>query len=126
MIPAIEKGFPQREIREAAWHYQREIERKERIIVGVNDYVMDEEEPIDILVINPEVEKRQIERVRELRASRAQERWQGALEALRKAAIAKENLMPPIINAVKAYATVGEICAALKDVFGEYEEPLEL
>jgi methylmalonyl-CoA mutase N-terminal domain/subunit len=126
MIPAIEKGFPQREIREAAWHYQREIERKERIIVGVNDYVMDEEEPIDILVINPEVEKRQIERVRELRANRPQERWQGALEALRKAAIAKENLMPPIINAVKAYATVGEICTALKDVFGEYEEPLEL
>jgi methylmalonyl-CoA mutase, N-terminal domain len=126
MIAAIEKGFPQREIREAAWHYQREIERKERIIVGVNDYVMDEEEPIDILIINPEVEKRQIERVRELRASRAQEGWQGALEALRKAAIAKENLMPPIINAVKAYATVGEICTALKDVFGEYEEPLEL
>ena len=83
-------------------------------------------EPIDILVINPEVEKRQIERVRELRANRPQERWQGALEALRKAAIAKENLMPPIINAVKAYATVGEICTALKDVFGEYEEPLEL
>jgi methylmalonyl-CoA mutase, N-terminal domain len=126
MIAAIEKGFPQREIREAAWRYQREIERKERIIVGVNDYVMDEEEPIDILIINPEVEKRQIERVRELRASRAQERWQGALEALRKAAVAKENLMPPIINAVKAYATVGEICTALKDVFGEYEEPLEL
>jgi methylmalonyl-CoA mutase, N-terminal domain len=126
MIAAIEKGFPQREIREAAWHYQREIERKERIIVGVNDYVMDEEEPIDTLIINPEVEKRQIERVQELRASRAQERWQGALEALRKAAVAKENLMPPIINAVKAYATVGEICTALKDVFGEYEEPLEL
>ena len=126
MIAAIEKGFPQREIREAAWHYQREIERKERIIVGVNDYVMDEEEPIDTLIINPEVEKRQIERVRQLRASRAQERWQGALEALRKAAIAKENLMPPIVNAVKAYATVGEICTALKDVFGEYEEPLEL
>jgi methylmalonyl-CoA mutase, N-terminal domain len=126
MIPAIEKGFPQREIREAAWHYQREIERKERIIVGVNDYVMDEEEPLDILTINPEVEKRQIERVRELRASRDHEQWQGALEALRKAATAKENLMPPIISAVKAYATVGEICAALKDVFGEYEEPLEL
>jgi methylmalonyl-CoA mutase N-terminal domain/subunit len=126
MIPAIEKGFPQREIREAAWHYQREIERKERIIVGVNDYVMDEEEPLDILTINPEVEKRQIERVRELRASRDHEQWQGALEALRKAATAKENLMPPIISAVKAYATVGEICAALKDVFGAYEEPLEL
>jgi methylmalonyl-CoA mutase, N-terminal domain len=126
MIAAIEKGFPQREIREAAWHYQREIERKERIIVGVNDYVMDEEEPLDTLIINPEVEKRQIERVRALRASRPQERWQGALEALRKAAVAKENLMPPIIDAVKAYATVGEICNALKDVFGEYEEPLEL
>jgi methylmalonyl-CoA mutase N-terminal domain/subunit len=126
MIPAIETGFPQREIREAAWQYQREIERKERVIVGVNEYVMEEEEPLDILVIDPAVEKRQLERVRELRASRDQARWQGALEALRKAAIAQDNLMPPLIDAVKAYATVGEICNALKDVFGEYEEPLEL
>jgi methylmalonyl-CoA mutase, N-terminal domain len=126
MISAIERGFPQREIREAAWHYQREIERKERIIVGVNDYVMEEEEPIDLLVLDPAVEKRQIERVRELRASRDQARWQGALDGLRKAAIAQDNLMPPIISAVKAYATVGEICNALKEVFGEYEEPLEL
>jgi methylmalonyl-CoA mutase N-terminal domain/subunit len=126
MIPAIEKGFPQREIREAAWHYQREIERQERIIVGVNDYVVDEEEALDVLVIDPEVEKRQITRVRALRAVRDQERWQGALDGLRKAAVAKDNLMPPIIDAVKAYATVGEICNALKDVFGEYEEPREL
>jgi methylmalonyl-CoA mutase N-terminal domain/subunit len=126
MVAAIEKGFPQREIREAAWQYQREIERGERIIVGVNEYVMEEEEPIDILVIDPAVEKRQIERVRELRASRDQQRWQWALDALRKAAAQRENLMPPIIDAVKAYATVGEICKALKDVFGEYEEPLEL
>ncbi|HSF31659.1 MAG TPA: methylmalonyl-CoA mutase family protein [Candidatus Tectomicrobia bacterium] len=126
MIRAIETGFPQREIREAAWQYQREIERKERVIVGVNEFVMEEEEPIDILVIDPAVEKHQIQRVRELRVSRDQARWQGALEALRKAAIDKDNLMPPLINAVKAYATVGEICHALKDVFGEYEEPLEL
>jgi methylmalonyl-CoA mutase N-terminal domain/subunit len=126
MIPAIEQGFPQREIREAAWHYQREIERKERIIVGVNDFVMEEEEPIDLLVIEPAVEKRQIERVRALRAGRSQERWQSALGDLRKAAVGGDNLMPPIIDAVKAYATVGEICQALKDVFGEYEEPLEL
>jgi len=126
MIPAIERGFPQREIREAAWRYQREIERKERIIVGVNEFAMEEEEPIDLLVIEPAVEKRQIERVQALRASRAQESWQGALDGLRKAAVARDNLMPPIIDAVKAYATVGEICQALKDVFGEYEEPLEL
>jgi methylmalonyl-CoA mutase N-terminal domain/subunit len=126
MISAIEKGFPQREIREAAWQYQREIERRERVIVGVNAHVMDEEEPLDILVIDPAVEKRQIERVRQLRQSRDQERWRLALEALRQAAAEKENLMPPIINAVKAYATVGEICNALKEVFGEYQEPLEL
>jgi methylmalonyl-CoA mutase N-terminal domain/subunit len=126
MIAAIEKGFPQREIREAAWRYQREIERRERIIVGVNKYVLQEEEPIDILVIDPAVEKRQIERVRELRASRDQRRWQQALDQLRKAAAQTENLMPPIIDAVKAYATVGEICNALKEVFGEYDEPLEL
>ena len=126
MVAAIEKGFPQREIREAAWRYQREIEHRERIIVGVNEYVMQEEEPIDILVIDPAVEKRQIERVRELRASRDQRHWRQALDELRKAAAGTENLMPPIINAVKAYATVGEICTALKEVFGEYEEPLEL
>jgi methylmalonyl-CoA mutase, N-terminal domain len=126
MIRAIETGFPQREIREAAWHYQREIERKERIIVGVNEYVMEDEEPLDLLVIDPSVEKRQIERLRDLRASRDQTRWQEALDGLRKAAIAQDNLMPPLIEAVKAYATVGEICNALKDVFGEYEEPLEL
>jgi methylmalonyl-CoA mutase N-terminal domain/subunit len=126
MVAAIEKGFPQREIREAAWRYQREIEHRERIIVGVNEYAMQEEEPIDILVIDPAVEKRQIERVRELRMSRDQRRWQQALDELRKAAANTQNLMPPIINAVKAYATVGEICSALKQVFGEYEEPLEL
>jgi methylmalonyl-CoA mutase N-terminal domain/subunit len=126
MISAIEKGFPQREIREAAWHYQREIERGERIIVGVNAHVLEEEEPLDILSIDPAVEKRQIERVRQLRKSRNHERWQLALVDLRRAAADKENLMPPIINAVKAYATVGEICSALKEVFGEYQEPLEL
>jgi methylmalonyl-CoA mutase N-terminal domain/subunit len=126
MIAAIERGFPQREIREAAYRYQREIEERQRIIVGVNDYVMEEAEPLDILVIDPAVEKRQIERVRELRASRDGQRWQRALEALRKAAAGKDNLMPPIIEAVKAYATVGEICSALKEVFGEYQEPLEL
>jgi methylmalonyl-CoA mutase N-terminal domain/subunit len=126
MIDAIETGFPQREIREAAWQYQRGIERKDRVIVGVNEYVMQDAEPIDILVIDPAVEKHQIERVRELRASRDQACWQRALDALRQAAIDKSNLMPPLINAVKAYATVGEICNALKDVFGEYEEPLEL
>jgi methylmalonyl-CoA mutase, N-terminal domain len=126
MISAIETGFPQREIREAAWQYQREIECKERVIVGVNEYVMDEEEPLDILVIDPAVEKRQVERVQDLRASRHQAHWQKALDALRKAASTKDNLMPPLINAVKAYATVGEICNALKDVFGAYEEPLEL
>ncbi|HXH08276.1 MAG TPA: methylmalonyl-CoA mutase family protein [Alphaproteobacteria bacterium] len=126
MIAAIEKGFPQREIREAAYQYQREIERRERIIVGVNEYVMAEEEPLDLLVIEPAVEKRQIERVRELRGSRDQQRWERSLEALRKAAAGRDNLMPPIIDAVKAYATVGEICNALKEVFGAYEEPLEL
>jgi methylmalonyl-CoA mutase N-terminal domain/subunit len=94
MIPAIEKGFPQREIREAAWRYQREIERKQRIVVGVNEFVMEQEEPIDLLIIEPAVEKRQIERVQALRASRDQQRWRAALEALRQAAAGKDNLMP--------------------------------
>ncbi|MGH8057706.1 MAG: methylmalonyl-CoA mutase family protein, partial [Candidatus Entotheonellia bacterium] len=126
MLVAIDKGFPQREIREAAWHYQREIERRQRIIVGVNEYVVAEDPPLDILVIDPAVEKRQIERVQELRRTRDHARWSQALEELRKAATGKENLMPPILAAVRAYATVGEICQALKDVFGEYQEPLEL
>jgi len=126
MIRAIETGFPQREIREAAWQYQRQIERRERVIVGVNEYLMEDEEPLDTLIIDPAVEKRQVERLRDLRAHRDQTLWLGALDALRKAAIDQNNLMPPLINAVKAYATVGEICNALKDVFGEYEEPLEL
>jgi methylmalonyl-CoA mutase N-terminal domain/subunit len=126
MIAAIEAGFPQREIRQAAWQYQRAIERNERVIVGVNAYVMEEQQPLDILTIDPAVEARQIERLQELRRSRDEARWQRALDGLQKAATAKENLMPPLIEAVKAYATVGEICAALKEVFGEYEEPLEL
>lgn len=126
MLVAIDKGFPQREIREAAWHYQREIERRQRIIVGVNEYAVAEDPPLDILVIDPAVEKRQIERVQELRRTRDHARWSQALEELRKAATGKENLMPPILAAVRAYATVGEICQALKDVFGEYQEPLEL
>jgi methylmalonyl-CoA mutase N-terminal domain/subunit len=126
MIAAIEQGFPQREIGQAAYQYQREIERHERVIVGVNEYVMEQEEPLDILVIDPAVEKRQIVRVRELRAGRDQQRWQRSLDELRKAAASRDNLLPPILNAVKAYATVGEICDALKDVFGEYDEPLDL
>jgi len=126
MIVAIERGFPQREIREAAWQYQREIERRERVIVGVNAYVLPEEPPIDILVIDPAVEKRQIAQVRELRAHRDGGRWRTALDGLRKAATGRQNLMPPLIEAVKAYATVGEVCDTLKKVFGEYEEPLDL
>ena len=126
MLVAIDKGFPQREIREAAWHYQREIERRQRIIVGVNEYTLGEDASLDTLVIDPAVEKRQIERVQELRRTRDQARWSQALEDLHKAAAGKENLMPPILAAVKAYATVGEICQALKEVFGEYQEPLEL
>jgi methylmalonyl-CoA mutase N-terminal domain/subunit len=117
MIAAIERGFPQREIREAAYQYQRAIERHERVIVGVNEYVMGEEEA---------VEQRQIRRVQELRASRDQRRWQDALDRLRKAAAGRDNLIPPLLEAVYSYATVGEMCNALKDVFGEYEEPLEL
>jgi methylmalonyl-CoA mutase N-terminal domain/subunit len=126
MIAAIERGFPQREIREAAYQYQRAIERHERVIVGVNEYVMGEEEPLDTLVIDPAVEQRQIRRVQELRASRDQRRWQDALDRLRKAAAGRGNLIPPLLEAVYSYATVGEMCNALKDVFGEYEEPLEL
>jgi methylmalonyl-CoA mutase N-terminal domain/subunit len=123
MVAAIEQGFPQREIQEAAYRQQREIETKERIIVGVNDYILPEEPPIPILAIDPIVEKTQIVGIRQVRAQRDTSRWETSLQRLKATAAGTGNLFPSILDAVKAYATVGEICAALQEVFGEYEEP---
>jgi len=123
MVAAVEKGFPQREIHEAAYVYQQQLERKEKIIVGVNDFVTEEKRPIDILVIDEAVAHRQSEKLAELRRTRDNARVQSTLEALGSAAPTDENLMPYILECVRAYATMGEMCDRLRGVFGTYEEP---
>jgi len=121
MVAAIEHGYPQREIAEASYRYQLALDKKEKIMVGVNDFVSDEK-PLEILQIDETVAYRQTERLNKLRAERSQQAVERQLNALRKAAQGKDNLMPHIYDAVKAYATLGEICDALRDVFGTYEE----
>jgi methylmalonyl-CoA mutase N-terminal domain/subunit len=123
MVAAIEKGFPQREIQDSAYHYQKAVERGDQVIVGVNKYEMDEKSSIPILAINESVRAHQIERLDAARAKRDGGAVQNALEKLKGAAQKMENTMPATIEAVRAYATLGEICSALRDVYGVYEEP---
>ncbi|MBI1807545.1 MAG: methylmalonyl-CoA mutase family protein [Ignavibacteria bacterium] len=124
VIPAIEMGFFQREIAEAAYRYQQELDRKEKIIVGVNDYVEDHEQiEIPILLISPEVEVKQKKRLADVRATRDQQKVIETLDALRKAGEDGSNLMPRLIDCTQAYVTLGEMCSALAEVFGVYEEP---
>ena len=113
MVAAIERGYPQREIADAAYRYQVAVDRKEKIIVGVNEYVADEK-PIEMLQIDESVAAQQAERLRKLRAERSNEEVERRLDALRQAAAGTENLMPYLFEAVKAYATLGEICDALR------------
>jgi methylmalonyl-CoA mutase N-terminal domain/subunit len=122
VIPAIEASFFQKEIGDAAFRYQQELEQKQRIVVGVNDFTVDEEVPIDILRIDPKLESEQIARVREVRRKRDQARCSNALTSLRKAAAGTDNLMPYILESVRAYATEGEIMNTLIEVFGIYTE----
>ncbi len=124
VIPAIEKGFFQREIAEAAYRYQLEIENNDRYIVGVNAF-QDKDEKIEIplLQISPEVEQEQVKRLQQLKRERDNNKVQSLLKELKQAAIENRNLMPVIIEASKAYATVGEMVNTLKEVFGEYQEP---
>jgi methylmalonyl-CoA mutase N-terminal domain/subunit len=123
MVAAIEKGFPQKEIHDAAYAYQQAVERKDAIVVGVNDFVTEEERPITILVIDENVARLQRQKLAELRERRDKLRVQSALEALGSAASTDANLMPYILEAVRAYATLGEMCDVLRRVFGTYEEP---
>ncbi|RLB28044.1 MAG: methylmalonyl-CoA mutase [Deltaproteobacteria bacterium] len=118
---AIEKGFIQREIQDSAYRYQREIEKGERIVVGVNKFQVEEESPKDLLRVDPAVRVSQIEGLKRLKSERDNGRVTGILGELRKAAEGNDNLMPIILDAVKAYATLGEICDALREVFGEYQ-----
>jgi methylmalonyl-CoA mutase N-terminal domain/subunit len=124
MVASIEKGFPQREIQDSAYHYQKAVERGEQVIVGVNKYAMtDEPSEVPILVIDESVRTHQLERLEQTRTRRDAGAAANALEKLKLAAHKNENTMPATIDAVRAYATLGEICSALRDVYGIYEEP---
>ena len=124
MVEAIEKGFPQREIQESAYQYQKAVERGDQTIVGVNKYPMEgEQTEIPTLVINENVRERQVERLHRAKSQRDGGAVSNALEKLKQAAAAGDNTMPATIDAVRAYATLGEICDALRDVYGLYEEP---
>ena len=123
MVAAIEKGFPQKEIHEAAYAYQKQLENKEKLIVGVNQFVTEETRPIDILVIDEGVAHAQRRKLGELRKQRDNARVQSTLEALGSVAGTDKNLMPYILESVRAYATLGEMCDVLRRVFGTYEEP---
>lgn len=118
---AIEKGYIQREIQDSAYRYQKEIEKGERVVVGVNRFQVEEEPPKDLLRVNPAVRISQIERLEKLKSERNNEKVKDILSDLRGAAEGSKNLMPVILEAVRAYATLGEICDALRDVFGEYQ-----
>ncbi len=122
MVAAVERGFPQREIADASYRYQMAVDQKKKIIVGVNEYVAQEEPPLPILQIDESVAQHQKERLRKLRAERSHDAVERHLNRLSRAAEGTENLMPYILDCVKAYATVGEICDALRKVFGTYEE----
>jgi len=120
---AIERGFIQREINDAAYQYQKSVDETQRIVVGVNKFTVEEESQFDYLRVNPEAEREQIEQLMSVRKKRDAEQVRNALELLRSAANDEVNLMPPIIEAVKVYATLGEICGVLREIFGEYRAP---
>jgi methylmalonyl-CoA mutase, N-terminal domain len=123
VIPAIEQNFQQREIAEASFRYQSEVERGERVVVGVNRYEVEEEQPIEILRIDPALERKQIERVQAVRERRAAAAAEAALARLKEdAAHDDRNLMEPIMDAARAYVTMGEMCDALREVWGTWRE----
>lgn len=120
---AIERGFIQREIHESAYQFQKRVDEKKRIVVGVNKFTVEEEAQFDYLRINPEAEREQLAELVNIRSKRNEGQVKQVLEVLRDAAKSDTNLMPPIIKAVKVYATLGEICGVLREVFGEYKAP---
>jgi methylmalonyl-CoA mutase N-terminal domain/subunit len=121
-VAAIEKGFMQREITESAYRYQKDVESKKRTVVGVNEFLTEGEIPIKILQINPEIEKKLVERLQQIKKERNKTKVNEALNNLRRAAESEnENLMPFMLETVKEYATLGEICSMLREVFGEYK-----
>ena len=122
MVPAIERGYPQKEIAESAYRLQQSIERREKVIVGVNGFVADAETPLPTLYIDEAAADRQLAKLEDVRRRRDNDRARRALDRLRQVAAGSGNTMEPILEAVRAYATVGEMCDALREVWGEYEE----
>jgi methylmalonyl-CoA mutase N-terminal domain/subunit len=122
MVAAVEQGYPQREIAESAYRFQQAVEKQEKQIVGVNAYVEENEPPMPILYIDDAASRRQMARMAEVKSRRDEARVRRGLEALREAARGADNTMYPLLECVRAYATVGEMCNALRDVWGEYEE----
>ena len=123
MVAAIKHGYPQREIADAAFHYQRLVDAGEKRIVGVNAYKMTEDLRIPILKIDEDVEKKQVARTREVRRKRSAKRVKSCLEALREASLSSTNLMPLLLDATREYATLGEICDVLRETMGTYTDP---
>jgi len=122
MVEAIEQGFPQREIAEASYRFQQAVERRDKIIVGVNDFVREDEPPVPILYIDETSADTQLRRLEELRRTRDNDAVRRSLDALRDTAAGTGNTMYALLDCVRAYATVGEMCDALRGVWGEYEE----
>jgi len=122
MLTAIETGYVQKEIQEAAYAFQKEIEKGERVVVGVNAYEVSEEQPTPILIVDPAIEQAQLQSLAQVRASRDSSTVTRSLKNLEEAAMTNTNLMPFIVEAVAVYASVGEISDVLRRVFGEYKE----
>jgi methylmalonyl-CoA mutase, N-terminal domain len=122
MVEAIERGYPQKEIAEASYRFQQAVERGEKTIVGVNDFVQTDEKPIEILYIDDTTADLQLQRLAELKKTRDNDRVRRTLDALKAGARGSDNTMPLLLDCVRAYATVGEMCDALREVWGEYEE----
>jgi methylmalonyl-CoA mutase N-terminal domain/subunit len=123
VIAGIEKGFFQREIADSAYKYQKEIEKHERTVIGINDFTVEKDwMPMDLLRIPPHVEEAQLARLQKVKKNRNQQKAKQALDKLHDEADKNRNLMPTIIEAIKAYATIGEITEVLRTVFGEYRE----
>ena len=123
---AIEKGFIQREIQNSAYQYQKDVEDKKRIIVGVNQFQSEEETMKDLLKVNPEIEKQQVKKLAEVKNKRDESKVQESLHLLKEAASSDKNVMPFILDCVKGYATLGEICDQLREIFGEYKDSIKI
>ena len=122
MLKNIERGYVQQEIQNAAYEYQQQVDQEQAVIVGVNRFVVDDEKPIQLQRIDEALERKQVERLRALRVRRDSKPWKDSLQKIEDAARSGANLMPPILGAVEANATVGEISDAMRRVFGEYKE----